>query len=196
MIDEDDEGYVDADNGMADASEDTGQPNSDATEELDDGIPNYIDLDSDDDGCNDVVEAGFSDLDGDGILGLGTPQVDGNGQVVTEEQDGYTEPVDSDGNGILDCYDALVLVVNIDSQPQYAGTVFQGDDVSYAVGVTVDGDLPAEYQWQQGIVSDDEQDTTWIDLQNGLEYSGVDTDSMTISEVITMTTITHCTGSR
>ena len=184
MIDEDDEGYVDADNdGMADASEDTGQPNSDATEELDDGIPNYIDLDSDDDGCNDVVEAGFSDLDGDGILGLGTPQVDGNGQVVTEEQDGYKEPVDSDGNGILDCYDALVLVVNIDSQPQYAGTVFQGDDVSYAVGVTVDGDLPAEYQWQQGIVSDDEQDTTWIDLQNGLEYSGVDTDSMTISEV-------------
>ena len=71
MIDSDDEGYVDADNdGMADQSEGTGQPNSDVTEDLDDGIPNYLDLDSDDDGCNDVVEAGFPDLDGDGYLEL------------------------------------------------------------------------------------------------------------------------------
>ena len=184
MIDSDDEGYVDADNdGMADQSEGTGQPNSDITEDLDDGIPNYLDLDSDDDGCNDVVEAGFPDLDGDGILGVGIPEIDGSGLVITEDDDGYEEPVDSDNNGILDCYDALVLVVDIDSQPQYAGTVFQGDDVSYAVDVTVDGDLPAEFQWQRGVVSDDEQDTTWTDLVNDLDYSGVDTDSMTINNV-------------
>ena len=184
MIDSDDEGYVDADNdGMADQSEGTGQPNSDVTEDLDDGIPNYLDLDSDDDGCNDVVEAGFPDLDGDGILGVGIPEIDGSGLVITEDDDGYEEPVDSDNNGILDCYDALVLVVDINSQPQYAGTVFQGDDVSYAVGVTVDGDLPAEFQWQRGVVSDDEQDTTWTDLENGLDYTGVDTDSMTINTV-------------
>ena len=184
MIDSNDEGYVDADNdGMADLSEDTGQPNSDVTEDLDDGIPNYLDLDSDDDGCNDVVEAGFADLDGDGILGVGIPQIDPFGLVITEEEDGYVEPVDSDNNGVLDCYDALVLVVTIDSQPQYAGTVFQGDDVSYAVDVTVDGDLPAEFQWQRGVVSDDEQDTIWTDLSNDLQYSGVDTDSMTISDV-------------
>ncbi len=184
MIDEDDEGYADTDNdGMADQSEGTGQPNSDVTEDFDDGTPNYLDLDSDDDGCNDVVEAGFSDLDGDGVLGVGDPEVDENGQVLTDDQDGYEEPVDTDNNGILDCYDALVLVTSIDSQPQYAGTVFQGDDVSYAVGVSVDGDLPAEYQWQQGVVSEDEQDTTWTDLANDLQFSGVDTDSMTITNV-------------
>jgi len=184
MIDSDDAGYVDADNdGMADSSEDTGQPNSDVTEDLDDGIPNYLDLDSDDDGCNDVVEAGFTDLDGDGILGEGTPVIDTNGLVVTDEDEGYVEPVDSDNNGILDCYDALILVVNINSHPQYAGTVFQGDNVSYSVDVTVDGDLPAEYQWQMGVVSDDEQDTTWTDLANGLQFSGVDTDSITITNV-------------
>ena len=184
MIDSDDVGYVDADNdGMADGSEDTGQPNSDVTEDLDDGIPNYLDLDSDDDGCNDVVEAGFADLDGDGILGVGLPEIDDNGLVVTDEEEGYVLPVDSDNNGVLDCYDALILVVNITSQPQDAGTVFQGDNVSYAVGVTVDGDLPAEYQWQMGVVSDDEQDTTWSDLANDLQFSGIDTDSMTISDV-------------
>ena len=184
MIDENDEGYADTDNdGMSDQSEGTGQPNSDVTEDLDDGIPNYLDLDSDDDGCNDVVEAGFSDLDGDGILGDGDPEVDESGQVVTDDQDGYEEPVDSDNNGVLDCYDALVLVIDIDSQPQYAGTVFQGDDVSYAIGVNVDGDLPAEYLWQRGDVSEDEQDTTWTDLANGIQYSGVDTDSMTITNV-------------
>ena len=99
------------------------------------------------------------------------------------DQDGYEEPVDSDNNGVLDCYDALVLVIDIDSQPQYAGTVFQGDDVSYAIGVNVDGDLPAEYLWQRGDVSEDEQDTTWTDLANGIQYSGVDTDSMTITNV-------------
>ena len=184
MIDSDDVGYVDADNdGMADGSEGTGQPNSDVTEDLDDGIPNYLDLDSDDDGCNDVVEAGFADLDGDGILGVGLPEIDDNGLVVTDEEEGYVLPVDSDNNGVLDCYDALILVVNITSQPQDAGTVFQGDNVSYSVGVTVDGDLPAEYQWQMGVVSDDEQDTTWTDLANGLQFSGIDTDSMTITDV-------------
>ena len=132
MIDSNDEGYADTDgDGMADNSESTDPPNSDVTEDLDDGIPNFLDLDSDDDGCNDVVEAGFSDLDGDGILGEGDPDVDENGQVITDNQDGYEDPVDADGNGILDCYDAVVLVVNIDSQPQYAGDVFQGENVSY-----------------------------------------------------------------
>ena len=147
-----------------------------------DKIPDIYDLDDDNDGILDTDE-GESDLDGDGILGVGIPEIDGSGLVITEDDDGYEEPVDSDNNGILDCYDALVLVVDINSQPQYAGTVFQGDDVSYAVGVTVDGDLPAEYQWQRGVVSDDEQDTTWTDLENGLDYTGVDTDSMTINTV-------------
>ena len=184
MIDSDDEGFTDTDgDGMADSSESTDQPNSDVTEDNDDGIPNYLDLDSDDDGCNDVIEAGFSDVDGDGILGEGDPDVDSNGQVVTDDEDGYIEPIDSDGNGILDCYDALILVVTVNSQPQYAGEVFQGENVSYAVDVTIDGDLPPEYQWQIGIVSDDEQDTTWTDISENSQFTGVNTSALTINDV-------------
>ena len=184
MIDSNDEGYADTDgDGMADNSESTDPPNSDVTEDLDDGIPNFLDLDSDDDGCNDVVEAGFSDLDGDGILGEGDPDVDENGQVITDDEDGYEDPVDADGNGILDCYDAVVLVVTIDSQPQYAGDIFQGENVSYAVGVTIDGNLPPEYQWQIGIVSDDEQDTTWTDITESSQFTGVNTNTLTINNV-------------
>ena len=184
MIDSEDEGYADTDgDGMSDSSETTDQPNSDATEDLDDGIPNFLDLDSDDDGCNDVVEAGFTDIDGDGILGEGDPDVDENGQVITDDEDGYLDPVDADGNGILDCYDAVILVVTIDSQPQYAGDIFQGENVSYSVGVTIDGNLPPEYQWQIGIVSDDEQDTTWTDITESSQFVGVNTSTLTINNV-------------
>ena len=184
MIDSDDEGFTDTDgDGMADSSESTDQPNSDLTEDNDDGLPNYLDLDSDDDGCNDVIEAGFSDIDGDGILGEGDPDVDENGQVVTDEEDGYIEPIDSDGNGVLDCYDALTLVVTLNSQPQYAGEIFQGDNVSYSVDVTIDGNLPPEYQWQIGIVSIDEQDTTWTDISENSQFTGVNTSTLTINDV-------------
>jgi len=185
MIDEDDEGYIDADNnGMADDAEGTGQPNSDVTEDLDDGIPNYIDLDSDDDGCFDVIEAGYADLDVDGILGFGDPLIGENGLVVTEEGIGYEEPLDSDNNGILDCYDALIAVIEITSQPQYPGIVYNRENVSYTVGITIEGDLPPEYQWERGEVSEDGFDTTWITLSNDFKYSGVDTDSMTITNVL------------
>ena len=184
MIDSNDEGFTDVDgDGMADSSENTGQLNSDLTEDLDDGIPNYLDLDSDDDGCNDVVEAGFSDLDGDGILGEGIPVVDEFGQVITNDDDGYEDPVDADGNGVLDCFDALVLVIEIDSQPQYAGDVFQGDDVSFSVDLSIEGTIIPEYQWQIGIVSDDEQDTTWTDMIESSQFEGVQTSTLTIINV-------------
>ena len=130
-----------------------------------------------------TYEAGFTDIDGDGILGEGDPDVDENGQVITDDEDGYVDPVDADGNGILDCYDAVILVVTIDSQPQYAGDIFQGENVSYSVGVTIDGNLPPEYQWQIGIVSDDEQDTTWTDITESSQFVGVNTSTLTINNV-------------
>ena len=66
-----------------------------------DGVPNCLDLDSDGDGCNDVIEAGFEDPNEDGILGPTDVYVDVNGRVVSGV-DGYTDPDDVDGNGILD----------------------------------------------------------------------------------------------
>ena len=193
MIDSSDDGYTDTNNnGMSDQSEGTGQLNSDAVD-LDengvidslenDGVPNYLDLDSDDDGCNDVIEAGFSDLDGDGILGEGTPEIDDLGQVVTDNDEGYTDPVDSDGNGILDCYDALVLVVTINTQPQYAGDVYQGENVSYTVDATIDGGLTPEYQWEIGIIGEGETDTTWTDILETTQFNGVTTNTLTINDV-------------
>ena len=73
--------------------------------------------------------------------------------------------------------------MTIDSQPQYAGDIFQGENVSYAVGVTIDGNLPPEYQWQIGIVSDDEQDTTWTDITESSQFTGVNTNTLTINNV-------------
>ena len=73
--------------------------------------------------------------------------------------------------------------MTIDSQPQYAGDIVQGENVSYAVGVTIDGNLPPEYQWQIGIVSDDEQDTTWTDITESSQFTGVNTNTLTINNV-------------
>ena len=193
MIDSSDDGYTDTNNnGMSDQSEGTGQLNSDAIDLDDngvidslenDGVPNYLDLDSDDDGCNDVIEAGFSDLDGDGILGEGTPEIDDLGQVVTDNDEGYVDPVDSDGNGTLDCYDALVLVVTINTQPQYAGEVYQGENVSYTVDASIDGGLTPEYQWEIGIIEEGETDTTWTDILETSQFNGVTTNTLTINDV-------------
>ena len=79
-----------------------------------DGIKNSFDLDSDGDGCYDVVEAGFTDGDSDGLLGNSPVTVDSLG-VVTSGSDGYTDPLDGDGNGVYDYREvgsSLVIVSN------------------------------------------------------------------------------------
>ncbi|MFI1744528.1 T9SS type B sorting domain-containing protein [Thalassobellus sediminis] len=66
-----------------------------------DNFPDYRDLNSDNDGCLDVIEAGFSDGDQDGVLGSLPVSVDLNGLVIGVF-DGYTTPLDADGNGVFD----------------------------------------------------------------------------------------------
>ncbi|WP_298323832.1 Calx-beta domain-containing protein, partial [uncultured Dokdonia sp.] len=76
-----------------------------------DALPDYLDIDSDNDGCNDTIEAGFTDAfakaNEDGELGNTSPAtVDVNGLVTSGENgEGYTEPKDTNGDGVYDFLD-------------------------------------------------------------------------------------------
>ncbi|MBO0592125.1 hypothetical protein I2486_11995, partial [Cellulophaga sp. E16_2] len=73
-----------------------------------DGTPDFRDLDSDNDGCSDTMEAGFIDAllveNRDSRLGnVSPPRVNAMGKVISGENgEGYTTPLDSNANGILD----------------------------------------------------------------------------------------------
>jgi len=199
MIDSLDDGYVDSDNdGMSDVSELSDQPDTDydSLSVDNDTIPDYLDLDSDDDGCYDVVEAGFVDEDGDGILGVGVPVVNNLGQVVTDGDDGYNDPIDADGNGVIDCLDALTLTVTLDSYPYNFNnpdqdgngvtdtitTMLQGDALIISIDVSSEGDgLEVVYQWQ---ISTD-QGLTWYNIsESGLtDIEGATTSQLSISKL-------------
>ena len=91
-LDDDNDGILDTDEGTGDADGD--------------GIPNLYDLDSDNDGCLDTTEAGFTDANEDGILdGTG---IDADGKV-TGGTDGYTTPLDSNTDSVLDFLDAYIF---------------------------------------------------------------------------------------
>ena len=75
------------------------------------------------------------------------------------------------------------LVININTQPHRAGEVFQGDNVSYSVDASVDGDITPNYQWQIGVVTDDESDTTWTDIVESTQFNGVNSSTLTINNV-------------
>ena len=173
MIDSNDTGYSDSDNdGMEDDSEITNQPDTDGDE-----TPDYNDLDSDDDGCYDVVEAGFVDPDGDGILGSGTPIINTLGEVLTDDSDGYNDPIDADGNGIVDCLDALTLTVIFNQQPQPVLDVLEGEAVIYSVDASTDGSLSPEYQWQTSV----DNGGTWTNLVESELFVGTITNQLTVT---------------
>ena len=72
-----------------------------------DGTPDHLDTDSDGDGCTDALEAGFTDANEDG-------EVDGTGynaNGTVSGSDGYTDPLDSDGDDIKDYLDEKFLDV-------------------------------------------------------------------------------------
>ena len=76
-----------------------------------------------------------------------------------------------------------VLVVTINTQPQYAGEVYQGENVSYTVDASIDGGLTPEYQWEIGIIEEGETDTTWTDILETSQFNGVTTNTLTINDV-------------
>ena len=132
-------------------SDNDGIPDKDEGCDIDtdgDGIVNCLDRDSDGDNCDDVIEAGFTDENGDGYLGPEDIYVDINGQVVSGN-DGYTSPLDSDGNGILD-------YLEIGAQPEVVGDpstvdVILDDDTIFVASAKAPGVITKK--WQQ---SDDD----------------------------------------
>ena len=99
--------FDDDNDGITDADEGDGLIDSDG-----DGFPDSKDTDADDDGCLDSREAGFTDSDGDGeVDGTG---IDSTGVVIGG--DGYSTPLDSDGNGNYDFQEAGVYSACANSQ--------------------------------------------------------------------------------
>lgn len=98
IIDEDDDN-----DGILDIHEGNGLVDTDK-----DGYPDSLDLDSDGDGCFDVLEAGFEDPNNDGVLGDVPNEVNSRGLIINEAT-GYTEPWDTNANGIFDFQEANIL---------------------------------------------------------------------------------------
>ncbi|MGK0413451.1 MAG: hypothetical protein ACJA1B_001654, partial [Polaribacter sp.] len=124
IIDEDDDN-----DGILDNTEGNGLLDTDK-----DGYPDSLDLDSDGDECFDVVEAGFEDPNNDGILGDVPNEVNARGLIINEAT-GYTEPSDTNANGIFDFQEANILspgknnILEIcrNDPPRDLLTVLQGD---------------------------------------------------------------------
>ena len=135
-----------------------------------DGLVDRIDLDSDNDGCNDVIEAGFTDNDADGVLGNFPVSVDSDG-IVTSGNDGYTEPLDFDTNGIYD-FQEFGQLPTITIQPVDM-TVCKTENVVFEVVTTE----PQSYQWQ--VLNG----PGWVDLTDSGIYSGTTTAQLGLTAV-------------
>jgi hypothetical protein len=106
----DDDGWIDAKQGLANSpmrttgtigNAPTSYVDSQATFNIDqdgDGIPNFRDLDSDNDGINDLIESGVANADADGIL-------DGASDADGKRPNADATPLDTDLDGIPDYLD-------------------------------------------------------------------------------------------
>lgn len=75
-----------------------------------DGLPDQTDADSDNDGIYDLTEAGGADADGDGMIDDGmNVGADGFGGPFVGNPEGLAAIPDSDGDGINDVQDALIV---------------------------------------------------------------------------------------
>ena len=135
-----------------------------------DGNFNRLESDSDNDGCNDALEAGFTDGNNDGYLGPNPVIVDLNG-LVTSGSDGYTTPEDADTNTIFD-FQEVGIAPSISTQPIDL-TLCPGCSGS----IVVNASNTDTYQWQffNGSI--------WVDLTNSGNYSGVDTNTLVLTNV-------------
>ena len=125
---------------------------------------NFLELDSDNDTCNDVIEAGFIDLDNDGLLGNNPISIDSFGKVINVI-DGYTTP---NSNYII--YTPIVLNTTFDD------AIFCESTNS---NISIDSNADT-FQWQistDGII--------WNDIIDNSIYSGVTTNMLMITDVLT-----------
>ena len=137
-----------------------------------DGIPNHFDLDADGDGCYDVIEAGFSDGDNDGILGVNPISIDSLG-LVTSSSDGYSDPLDMDGNDVDDFMELGSSVI-IKTNPSSV-SIIETRNARYEVEVIAEGTLL--YQWQ----SSEDSGATWLNISDDIIYSGSNTSVLTLN---------------
>ena len=154
-------------NGLAnnlETSPNSGIINFTVTDTDNDGIFNYLELDSDDDDCFDVTEAGFSDSNNDGILGNDIPiNILSNGTVLNAS--GYSVP---DGNYIIPA------PISITTQPVNVTTC-----ELQSTQFTVTSPEADSFQWQLST----DAGVNWINLTNTGIYTGVNTSTLTISNV-------------
>ncbi|RTY68204.1 T9SS type B sorting domain-containing protein [Flavobacterium sp. LB2P53] len=129
-----------------------------------DGIRNYRDLDADGDLCNDVIEAGFLDPNNDGVLGNNPVSVNTNGQVISGL--GYTTPNSN--------Y-TTAAPITITTQPTVSPTC----ELQNAV-ITLADNGGNTYQWQVST-----NGTIWTNITDDATYSGVTTNSLTVTNVKT-----------
>lgn len=154
-------------NGLAnnlETSPNSGIINFTVTDTDNDGIFNYLELDSDDDDCFDVTEASFSDSNNDGILGNDIPiNILSNGTVLNAS--GYSVP---NGNYIIPA------PISITTQPVNITTC-----ELQSTQFTVTSPEADSFQWQLST----DAGVNWINLTNTGIYSGVNTSTLTISNV-------------
>ncbi|GGD71992.1 PA14 domain-containing protein [Maribacter cobaltidurans] len=134
-----------------------------------DTFPDHLDLDADNDSCSDANEA-YTDANADGgddgVYGSGAPSVNPDGTVIAAA---YPTPADVDTNGTFE-FQETGAVPTITVEPLDSKTFVNTDDTFSS---TDDGD---NYQWQ---VSTD-GGTNFTDITDGSEYSGTNTNSLTI----------------
>ncbi|MCI9844789.1 T9SS type B sorting domain-containing protein [Flavobacterium pectinovorum] len=155
-------------NGLANSVETTpesGKLNYSLTDTDSDGIYNHTELDSDNDLCSDVIEAGFGDSNNDRILGAVFPPTVNKNGVVTSGT-GYTSP---------NLNYTIAAPIIIDKQPENKSVCELQNTV-----FTVTAALVSGYQWQVST----NNGVTWNDLINNTAYSGVNTLSLTVSNVL------------
>ncbi|MGO4770191.1 T9SS type B sorting domain-containing protein [Flavobacterium sp. W22_SRS_FK3] len=154
-------------NGLANSVEtspESGKLNYSITDTDSDGICNYIELDSDNDLCPDVIEAGFIDANNDKFLGAVSPPIVNIKGVVTSGI-GYTTPNSS--------YTIAAPII-IDNQPENKSVCEFQNTTFTVVAASASG-----YQWE---VSSN-NGLTWTDLVNNTTYAGVNSLSLTVSNV-------------
>lgn len=128
-----------------------------------DGIKNYRELDSDNDGCSDVIEAGYL---GNTNATLGNsipPTINSNGVVISGN--GYINP---------NINYTIAAPISISTQPQIAPTCELQN-----TSVTLVDNGGNTYQWQ---LSTD--GIHWNNITNNTTYSGVTSNTLTITRVI------------
>jgi gliding motility-associated-like protein len=157
-------------NGLSNSLEtstDSGTTNYTVANSDSDTQQNFIDLDSDGDNCNDVIEANFTDSNNDGILG-GLPVTVNTKGVVTSGTNGYTVPTNN--NYIT----GAPIIIN--TQPLDTSGCEAGNTTFTIATNTVNG-----YQWQLST----DNGVTFNNIANFLPYSGVNTNSLLITNATT-----------